>query len=468
MGRWRLKEDQGNERWSSRARRHDRGRRRGVTLPPAARRRSRGSPADPSSARVWWSDAGVHQNITFPVHPDPISGMHCWHQKVRVRPAEPGDRTPTSTSTSSARAAVYRKWLGADAARHRRAAPADLAVPPGQAGARRLRAARRRAHAAGRASARERGGGATPDRLAELVDWSPAEVWGAAQLSSGPAAKSPPRIATLGRDALAGDHGRAGADPAGARLRGRRRACRRSAGSTPAALPPLAAALFASSPYLQTGPVALTSLLTFGALAGPRPGGQRRLRAARHAARADGRRRPAGCRPPARRLIAHLMSEPMLMGFMPAGARAHRRLAAARRARRARAVRRRVGGRAARAGRARAPAGVADRAARPPPRDEAAAAGARRPRRISSLHHRRDDARRAARGPARRGDRGRAARPPADAEGLFARYSVYSWTISSAYASSSRSRPRSIPPGGEAPSGASRPERVRDPSGRCG
>ncbi len=33
-----------------------------------------------------------------------------------------------------------------------------------------------------------------------------------------------------------------------------------------AALPPLAAAFFASSPYLQTGPTALTSLLTFGAL----------------------------------------------------------------------------------------------------------------------------------------------------------------------------------------------------------
>jgi len=31
-----------------------------------------------------------------------------------------------------------------------------------------------------------------------------------------------------------------------------------------AALPPLAAALSASSPYLQTGPVGITSLLTFG------------------------------------------------------------------------------------------------------------------------------------------------------------------------------------------------------------
>lgn len=39
-----------------------------------------------------------------------------------------------------------------------------------------------------------------------------------------------------------------------------------SVGLASAALPPLVAAFFASSPYLQTGPVALTSLLTFGAL----------------------------------------------------------------------------------------------------------------------------------------------------------------------------------------------------------
>jgi SulP family sulfate permease len=40
-----------------------------------------------------------------------------------------------------------------------------------------------------------------------------------------------------------------------------------------AALPPLAAAFFASSPYLQTGPVALTALLTFGALSTVAPPG---------------------------------------------------------------------------------------------------------------------------------------------------------------------------------------------------
>lgn len=40
-----------------------------------------------------------------------------------------------------------------------------------------------------------------------------------------------------------------------------------------AALPPLVAAFFASSPYLQTGPVALTALLTFGALSTLAPPG---------------------------------------------------------------------------------------------------------------------------------------------------------------------------------------------------
>src|SRR5690606_41321721 len=40
-----------------------------------------------------------------------------------------------------------------------------------------------------------------------------------------------------------------------------------------AALPLIVAAFFASSPYLQTGPVALTSLLTFGALSPLAPPG---------------------------------------------------------------------------------------------------------------------------------------------------------------------------------------------------
>ena len=61
--------------------------------------------------RVWWTDVGVHQNLTHAVHPDPVSGMHCWHQAVRVRPAQPGDAFgDVSVDTAKSRA-VYEKWL---------------------------------------------------------------------------------------------------------------------------------------------------------------------------------------------------------------------------------------------------------------------------------------------------------------------------------------------------------------------
>jgi anaerobic selenocysteine-containing dehydrogenase len=67
--------------------------------------------ADPDTARIWWTDVGVHQNLTFPVHPDPISGMHCWHQAVRVRAAEPGDAYGDIAVDTAAAHAVYERWL---------------------------------------------------------------------------------------------------------------------------------------------------------------------------------------------------------------------------------------------------------------------------------------------------------------------------------------------------------------------
>ncbi|MHC4958876.1 MAG: molybdopterin-dependent oxidoreductase [Planctomycetota bacterium] len=59
----------------------------------------------------WWKESGVHQNITFPVHPDPISGMHCWHQKVKVRKADPGDRYGDISVDRAKARAVYEEWL---------------------------------------------------------------------------------------------------------------------------------------------------------------------------------------------------------------------------------------------------------------------------------------------------------------------------------------------------------------------
>jgi len=69
------------------------------------------SSSDPDTARVWWSDAGVHQNLTFPVQPDPVSGMHCWLQRVTVGPAKPEDRYGDIAVDTGRSMEVYREWL---------------------------------------------------------------------------------------------------------------------------------------------------------------------------------------------------------------------------------------------------------------------------------------------------------------------------------------------------------------------
>jgi hypothetical protein len=66
---------------------------------------------DADTLRIWWSDVGVHQNLTFPVHPDPISGMHCWHQVVQVKKAGPEDNYGDISVDTEKSRAVYKKWL---------------------------------------------------------------------------------------------------------------------------------------------------------------------------------------------------------------------------------------------------------------------------------------------------------------------------------------------------------------------
>jgi hypothetical protein len=66
---------------------------------------------DPDTRRIWWTDVGVHQNLTFPVHPDPISGQHCWHQAVRVRRAEPGDAYGDIAVDTARSHDAFRRWL---------------------------------------------------------------------------------------------------------------------------------------------------------------------------------------------------------------------------------------------------------------------------------------------------------------------------------------------------------------------
>jgi anaerobic selenocysteine-containing dehydrogenase len=80
--------------------------------------------SDPDTLRIWWSDVGVHQNMTFPVHPDPISGMHCWHQAVRVTRAQAEDKTGDVFVDTQKSREVYKKWL-------RMTRPADKYSPDG-------------------------------------------------------------------------------------------------------------------------------------------------------------------------------------------------------------------------------------------------------------------------------------------------------------------------------------------------
>ncbi len=111
MGRWRLAEESGMERWSSALVNLDR-----LEDGSWRMRRVHGvSPFDShddDSSRVWWRSAGVHQNLAFPVHPDPISGAHAWHQKVRVVKARADDREGDIVVDTAKSHAIYKEWLG--------------------------------------------------------------------------------------------------------------------------------------------------------------------------------------------------------------------------------------------------------------------------------------------------------------------------------------------------------------------
>ena len=89
LGRWRSKPDEGSRWTSTLVRFEDHG---SGTLLRHVEPLSAFESSDPDSSRIWWSDGGVHQNLAFPVQPDPISGMHCWHQKISAKKAPREDR----------------------------------------------------------------------------------------------------------------------------------------------------------------------------------------------------------------------------------------------------------------------------------------------------------------------------------------------------------------------------------------
>jgi anaerobic selenocysteine-containing dehydrogenase len=110
LGRWRLQEDKGpGAGMSSLAELGSDGSEHRLRLLHGARA---WKSSDPDTSRVWWEDVGVHQNLTHAVHPDPLSGAHCWHQRVlSVRKARADERHGDVSVDLEKSMAVYRQWL---------------------------------------------------------------------------------------------------------------------------------------------------------------------------------------------------------------------------------------------------------------------------------------------------------------------------------------------------------------------
>ena len=110
LGRWRRKQDADGNRWSVNLvdiKEADGGKWRMKVMDGIRPYES----ADRDSSRIFWRDGGVHQNITFPVHPDPVSGMHCWHQKVSIEKAREEDAYGDVMVDTEKSFEVYREWL---------------------------------------------------------------------------------------------------------------------------------------------------------------------------------------------------------------------------------------------------------------------------------------------------------------------------------------------------------------------
>ena len=110
MGRWRQQDNGGGARWSSAL----------VNIEQMGEgkwrlRQLKGiepfESDDPDSSRIWWKDPGVNQNLAFPVHPDPISGMHAWHQRVTLTSAQPDDQYGDVVVDTRKSTRVFEDWL---------------------------------------------------------------------------------------------------------------------------------------------------------------------------------------------------------------------------------------------------------------------------------------------------------------------------------------------------------------------
>ncbi|MCB8962298.1 MAG: molybdopterin-dependent oxidoreductase [Ardenticatenales bacterium] len=110
LGRWRLHEHQGvNPGMSNLAELHEDG--KGGHRLNILHGATAWQTFDPDTSRIWWEEVGVHQNLTHGVHPDPVSGAHCWLQKaVNVRAAAPGEKYGDVWVDTNKSLEIYEQW----------------------------------------------------------------------------------------------------------------------------------------------------------------------------------------------------------------------------------------------------------------------------------------------------------------------------------------------------------------------
>ncbi|HIG03726.1 MAG TPA: formate dehydrogenase [Candidatus Poseidoniales archaeon] len=108
IGRWRRKQDQGNRLMTNEVNitKTESGSYRMETVSGIEPWESN----DADTNRVWWRDGGVHQNITHAVQPDPISGHHCWLQKVLLSLPAEGEKYGDIEVDPKKSFAYYQKW----------------------------------------------------------------------------------------------------------------------------------------------------------------------------------------------------------------------------------------------------------------------------------------------------------------------------------------------------------------------
>jgi len=110
LGRWRLHEDHGSDRWNSAVVKLKKDGTRWRMVPVHGPQPFESG--DPDSQRIWWNEGGVHQNLTFPVQPDPISGAHCWQQRVKLSIPAPEEQYAECVVDTGLSRAAFKRWLG--------------------------------------------------------------------------------------------------------------------------------------------------------------------------------------------------------------------------------------------------------------------------------------------------------------------------------------------------------------------